>query len=108
MLEKAMLENPVHWESYYSGDDEYQKFARKYSFSDRSRYYWPDPKVKASLKTLLTNMGNQPLPSSLVSQFLPMQYERISSGDLICTPYNIIMDKIYSVLDVYWDAVKGH
>jgi len=108
MLEKAMLENPVHWESYYSGDDEYQKFARKYSFSDRSRYYWPDPKVKASLKTLLTNMGNQPLPTSLVSQFLPMQYERISSGDLICTPHNIIMDKIYSVLDVYWDAVKGH
>lgn len=107
VLEKAMIENPVHWESYYSGDDEFQKFARKYSFSDRSRYYWPDKKVKASLKTLLKNLGSSPLPSSLVSQFLPMQYERIRSGDLICTPYNIIMDKIFSVLVNYSDAAKG-
>ena len=108
VLEKAMVENPVHWESYYLGDDEYQKFARKYSFSDRSRYYWPDNSVKESLKTLLVNTGSRPLPISLVSQFLPMQYERIRSGDLICTPQNIIMDKIDSVLKSYSDAVKGH
>jgi D-tagatose-1,6-bisphosphate aldolase subunit GatZ/KbaZ len=105
VLEKAMIENPVHWESYYLGDDEYQKFARKYSFSDRSRYYWSDTNVKTSLKTLLENMGSHPLPMSLVSQFLPMQYGRIRSGDLICTPHNIIMDKIFSVLDSYADAV---
>jgi len=108
VLEEVMIENRVHWENYYSGDDKYQEFARKYSFSDRSRYYWPDAKVKASLKTLLVNIGNHPLPSSLVSQFLPMQYERIRSGDLICTPHNIIMDKISSVLDSYSEAVKGY
>jgi D-tagatose-1,6-bisphosphate aldolase subunit GatZ/KbaZ len=107
VLEETMIENPEHWENYYLGDDEYQKFARKYSFSDRSRYYWPDTKVKESLNTLLKNLGSCPLPTSLVSQFLPMQYERMRSGDLICTPHNIIMDKIYSVLDSYSDAVKG-
>jgi D-tagatose-1,6-bisphosphate aldolase subunit GatZ/KbaZ len=105
VLEKAMIENPVHWENYYSGDFEDQKFARKYSYSDRSRYYWPDTKVKTSLKILLKNMGSNPLPMSLVSQFLPMQYGRIRSGDLIYTPHNIIMDKIFSVLDSYADAV---
>jgi D-tagatose-1,6-bisphosphate aldolase subunit GatZ/KbaZ len=105
VLEEAMIENPVHWENYYSGDFEDQKFARKYSYSDRSRYHWPDNKVKTSLKTLLENMGSHPLPMSLVSQFLPMQYGRIRSGDLICTPHNIIMDKIFSVLDSYADAV---
>jgi D-tagatose-1,6-bisphosphate aldolase subunit GatZ/KbaZ len=107
VLEEAMLENPVHWENYYSGDDEDQKFARKYSFSDRSRYYWPDTKVKASLKALLENLGSRPLPASLVSQFLPMQYDRIRSGELICHPHNIIMDKIYSVLEGYSGAVSG-
>jgi len=107
ILEGAMNENPLHWESYYSGDDEVQKFARKFSFSDRSRYYWPDPKVKASLKTLLKNMGSRPLPTSLVSQFLPMQYERIRSGEFNCTAHNIIMDKICTVLDSYSDAANG-
>jgi len=51
-------QNPVHWENYYSGDEEEQNFARKYSYSDRSRYYWPNPKVKPSLKTLLRNLGD--------------------------------------------------
>jgi D-tagatose-1,6-bisphosphate aldolase subunit GatZ/KbaZ len=107
VLEGAMIENPVYWESYYSGDDEDQKFARKFSFSDRSRYYWPVSKVKASLKTLLNNMGSRPLPTSLVSQFLPMQFERTRSGEFNCTAHNIIMDKICSVLDSYSDAAKG-
>ena len=107
VLDGAMMENPLHWEKYYAGDDEELKFARKFSFSDRSRYYWPDPAVEASLKTLLVNMGNQPLPASLVSQFLPMQYERIRSGELKSTPHDLIMDKIYFVLDSYSDAAKG-
>jgi D-tagatose-1,6-bisphosphate aldolase subunit GatZ/KbaZ len=107
VLEEAMIENPTHWQNYYAGDDDDQKFARKYSFSDRSRYYWPDTKVKASLQTLLKNIGSCPLPASMVSQFLPMQYERIISGELICTPHHIIMDKICSVLDGYSDAAYG-
>jgi D-tagatose-1,6-bisphosphate aldolase subunit GatZ/KbaZ len=107
VLDGAMMENPVHWEKYYTGDDEESKFARKYSYSDRSRYYWPDTKVKKSLNTLLKNLESLPLPASIVSQFLPMQYERIISGELICNPHNIIMDKICSVLDNYSDAARG-
>jgi D-tagatose-1,6-bisphosphate aldolase subunit GatZ/KbaZ len=106
VLDGAMMENTVHWEKYYAGDDEDQKFARKYSFSDRSRYYWPDTRVKASLNTLLKNMGRRPLPMSMLSQYLPMQYERIRSGELINTPYNIIMDKICSVIGIYSDATR--
>lgn len=106
VLDGAMMENTVHWEKYYAGNDEDQKFARKYSFSDRSRYYWPDTRVKASLKTLLKNMGRRPLPMSMLSQYLPMQYERIRSGELINTPYNIIMDKICSVIGIYSDATR--
>ena len=107
VLEEAMIENPTHWQNYYSGDDDDQKFSRKYSYSDRSRYYWPETKVKTNLNTLLKNMESHPLPASMVSQFLPMQYERIISGELICTPHHIIMDKICSVLDGYSDAAYG-
>ena len=108
VLDVAMMENPVHWEKYYAGDDEDLKFARKYSFSDRSRYYWPETDVNASLATLLRNLSSRSLPTSLVSQYLPMQYGRIRSGELISTPHNIIMDKIFSVLDCYSDATEGH
>ena len=107
VLDGAMMENPVHWEKYYAGDDEDQKVAHKYSYSDRSRYYWPETAVKASLTTLLRNLSSRSLPTSLVSQFLPMQYERIRSGELRSAPHNIIMDKICSVLGCYSDATKG-
>lgn len=101
VLEEAMIENPIHWENYYSGDEEEQNFARKYSFSDRSRYYWPNSKVRESLRKLLTNVGGLPLPNSLISQFLPVQYERIRSGDLDNTAHDLILDRICSVLDSY-------
>ena len=41
VLECAMLGNPKYWKKYYTGNEEQQAFKRKYSFSDRSRYYWP-------------------------------------------------------------------
>ena len=106
VLEEVMIANPEYWKSYYSGDDEDLKFARKYSYSDRSRYYWPDTKVQTSLRTLFENMGSRPLPASLLSQFLPMQYERMKSGEINCTPHNLILDKICCVLDDYYDAAK--
>lgn len=106
ILEEAMVKDPIYWENYYSGDEGEQYFARKYSYSDRSRYYWSNPQVKASLNTLLRNLGTLPLPSTLVSQFFPMQYERIRSGELECTPHNLIIGKICSVLDIYADAIK--
>src|SRR5579864_1297895 len=46
-LDHAMLSNPVHWNSYYRGDETELHFARRYSFSDRSRYYWPEPAVES-------------------------------------------------------------
>ncbi len=56
VLERQMLAHPAHWASYYLGDDESQRIARAYSYSDRLRYYWPDPEVNeasgAFLRTL--------------------------------------------------------
>ncbi|MBJ7614494.1 MAG: class II D-tagatose-bisphosphate aldolase, non-catalytic subunit [Candidatus Dormibacteraeota bacterium] len=41
-LDELMLANPGYWDQYYFGDDVERALARKYSFSDRLRYYWPD------------------------------------------------------------------
>ena len=48
VLDERMLEHPENWAKYYPGSDEEQAFARKYSFSDRSRYYWADPEIDRS------------------------------------------------------------
>jgi D-tagatose-1,6-bisphosphate aldolase subunit GatZ/KbaZ len=59
-LEEAMLANPKYWKNYFKGDEESLRLARKYSFSDRSRYYWPQPAVTAALQRLVDNLTTDP------------------------------------------------
>jgi D-tagatose-1,6-bisphosphate aldolase subunit GatZ/KbaZ len=107
VLDNAMQENPVHWKKYYTGSEAYLQFARKYSLSDRSRYYWPDLKVQKSLARLLDNLERHPPPRTLLSQFLPIQYERVRTGALPNTPRALIHDKIRHLLADYTHA-RGH
>jgi D-tagatose-1,6-bisphosphate aldolase subunit GatZ/KbaZ len=101
ILDQAMMRNPEHWEKYYTGSPEKQRIARMYSFSDRSRYYWPNPAVQETLKILLTNLGKAPIPLNLLSQYLPMQYLRVREKLLVNDPRALIIDKISSVLSDY-------
>ncbi|GAC1682515.1 MAG: tagatose-bisphosphate aldolase subunit KbaZ [Candidatus Acidiferrum sp.] len=100
-LELAMLENPTHWQSYYRGDSAALRFARKYSYSDRSRYYWPQPSVVAALRRLIDNLIAHPAPVSLISQFLPLQSAAIRAGIVPNHPEELIRSKILEVNDVY-------
>jgi D-tagatose-1,6-bisphosphate aldolase subunit GatZ/KbaZ len=104
-LEAAMLRAPEHWRKHYTGDEAAQRFARRYSYSDRSRYYWPDAQVQAALQKLLTNLNKRALPLSLLSQYAPLQYARLRQGTLINTPEAIILDHITDVLRDYTFAV---
>jgi D-tagatose-1,6-bisphosphate aldolase subunit GatZ/KbaZ len=101
VLEQAMLEDASHWEAYYRGDEETMRFARRYSYSDRSRYYWPQPAVAAALKQLLENLTRNPAPLPLVSQYLPNQAAAIREGRLEKNPLDLIHSKILEVLDIY-------
>jgi D-tagatose-1,6-bisphosphate aldolase subunit GatZ/KbaZ len=100
-LEQAMLDNPAHWEKYYTGSPEERRFARQYSLSDRSRYYWPVPSVQAALNALLANLGQDPIPPTLLSQYLPVQHTRVREGSLANSPRALIVDRIISVLSDY-------
>lgn len=101
ILEEVMLETPIHWKNYYSGEEDTLRFARAFSFSDRSRYYWPHQKVQKSLQLLLANLKENPIPLSLLSQFLPEQYDKVRSGVLPNTPRALIHDKIMKVTSDY-------
>ncbi len=100
-LEAAMLRNPVYWRSYYHGSESEIRRARVYSFSDRCRYYWGDGMVLEELDQLRANLDGSSPPLTLVSQYLPVQYEAIRSGSLQARAEDMIQNHIRTVLRGY-------
>jgi len=107
VMDEVMLENPKYWQPYYHGDEAAIRYARKYSYSDRCRYYWPHPKLDAALQTLLANLTATPLPLTLLSQYMPTQYHAIREGKLQNTPINLIHHKIMEVTGIYAAACRS-
>jgi D-tagatose-1,6-bisphosphate aldolase subunit GatZ/KbaZ len=85
-LESEMLRNPV---------------SRAFSFSDRCRYYWPQPSVQEEVKRLLQNLEGFSCPLTLLSQYLPIEYEAIREGALENDAAAIIGHHIRRVLRFY-------
>jgi D-tagatose-1,6-bisphosphate aldolase subunit GatZ/KbaZ len=104
-LDKAMRDNPAHWQSYYSGSTQEVYLARKYSLSDRSRYYWQVPMVKEAVDLLLTNLRRVEIPLTLLSQYLPQHYLEIREGRLSGDPADLITASIRMILQDYSAAV---
>jgi D-tagatose-1,6-bisphosphate aldolase subunit GatZ/KbaZ len=100
-LEAAMLNDPSQWQPYYHGAEEEVRRDRIYSFSDRCRYYWNQSAVQEELARLLNNLRKRPIPLSLVSQFLPMEYRAIRAGELQALPEQLIQHHIGRVLQIY-------
>jgi len=103
-LDEGMVARPEYWKSYYHGNEDELRFARKYSLSDRSRYYWPQPAVAAAVQRLLDNLTLYPAPFSLLSQFMPNQAARVHAGELLNNPDDLIRNKILEIIDHYATA----
>jgi D-tagatose-1,6-bisphosphate aldolase subunit GatZ/KbaZ len=92
VLENVMVKHPEHWKKYYRGNPDEQAFKRKYSLSDRSRYYWTQVEVREAYERLMENLGELPLPYSLLSQFV---------GEVNLTAAQVIEWKIDQVMENY-------
>ena len=98
---KIVKEYSKYWQKHYHGDEAELHFARKYSFSDRIRYYWPNPEIEQALKKLINNLKENPLPLSLLSQYLPNQYWAVRNGAIQNDPEDLIHHKIREILKDY-------
>jgi D-tagatose-1,6-bisphosphate aldolase subunit GatZ/KbaZ len=105
VVEARMVAHPEQWAGYYAGTPEEQALARRYSYSDRMRYYWPDPEIETAVDTLLDNLGRHVVPDPLLSAFLPDQYERVRSRSLGRSPRELVIDRVRDVLRTYAAAV---
>ena len=104
VLEQRMLAEPRWWQGYYEGDAQAQRLARRYSYSDRVRYYWPDRQVQQAQSRLLANLAAVDIPLPLLSQYLPDQYPRVRRGELASEPTALVVDRVRDVLRTYTQA----
>ena len=102
VVESVMNQKPGYWEKYYFGNDEDDiKFKKKYSLSDRIRYYWNDNLIMKSLEKLFRNLSECEIPLTLLSQYLPESFEAVRSGESKKEPEHLIINRISKVLDKY-------
>lgn len=107
ILEKIMIDNPANWINHYHGDKKEQKFKRSFSYSDRARYYLPNPKVDDAIQIMIRNLSEIEIPNTLISQFMPYQYRKIKEGLIGKDPNSLIYDYIKLYLDDYEYATQS-
>ncbi len=105
-MDRIMLNDPSSWEKYYTGSEAEQAFKRKYSFSDRIRYYWALPEAGTAVDLLLSNMQSIDIPLTLLSQYMPRQYEAVREGRLDPDPCSLLLFAVKQVLKKYQAAVR--
>jgi D-tagatose-1,6-bisphosphate aldolase subunit GatZ/KbaZ len=103
LLDDIMVEKPEHWVKYYHGDERGKAFKRKYSLSDRIRYYWTDPIVQQAFEKMMMKLNQNPLPVTLLKQYVPDLYTMATQTGRL-TPENILLAKVQNILDDYTQA----
>lgn len=106
-LDRTMLAKPEYWKGYYQGTASELRFARKYSYSDRCRYYWSEPTVDREVRRLIQNLSVRPIPLALLSQFMPVQHEKVRDGLLRPVPECLVKDKVRHICAFYNHATSS-
>jgi len=101
ILENAMIKQPKYWERYYLGDEKQKFFKRRYSFSDRLRYYWPMDELAEAKSRLFGNLRIKKIPYSLLSQFMPIQFAQVCNGLISVDPQELVHSYIHNVTGMY-------
>ena len=86
VLEQAMLREPGNWKKHYHGDEHALWLARRYSYSDRARYYINLPEVQAAMDKLFDNLTRYRIPMNMLHQFMPCQFDAVRAGELALEP----------------------
>jgi D-tagatose-1,6-bisphosphate aldolase subunit GatZ/KbaZ len=103
-MEQLMTEKPSHWQKYYHGTPAELRLQRHFSYSDRIRYYWPDPAAAAAVHHLEQRLAGRTIPETLISQHLATLYPAVAAGRLSSEPSALLVASVQRVLAIYRDA----
>jgi D-tagatose-1,6-bisphosphate aldolase subunit GatZ/KbaZ len=105
-MRDLMTARPEPWLSHYREAGPDQQWLMEFSFRDRIRYYWSDPKACRALDRLMANLsGTIPLP--LLSQFLTAQYIAVRSGEIRANAPEVIQHRIAGAFSPYLQACRS-
>ena len=100
VLDTVMKKEPKYYNHHYYGTEDEIAYKRKFSFSDRSRYYMPLPEVQSAIQTLFTNFKGG-VPLGVLSQFMPIEYTKVREGKLQNKPLDLVKDRVINTIDEY-------
>jgi D-tagatose-1,6-bisphosphate aldolase subunit GatZ/KbaZ len=99
-----MRAEPANWDRYYHATGAALDLQLQYSFSDRIRYYWPDPAIAAAQDKLFANLREHTPPLPLVSQYLPIAFAAHRAGRATLDPVDLVVTHVAATLDAYYGA----
>ncbi len=100
-----MREHPGYWQKYYA-EPARLSLDLQFGLSDRIRYYWATPRVAQACERLLAHLDSraQPLPLTLLSQYLPRLYDGVRSGAVASDARALLREGVAHVLRDYAQA----
>ena len=105
-METIMVEQPAHWAGHYSGNAQEERLQRHFSYSDRIRYYWPDPRASAAVDELFDRLPDE-IPETLISQYLSRLYPGVVAGQVASKARDLCLAAIDAALVPYSDATAA-
>ncbi len=107
VINKDMIKNPKYWGKYFKGSNLEVTLARKYSLSDRIRYYWMDSSVQNSLNRLILNLTDIQIPGQVLHQYGLIETDEAIPSKNSISPQAIIINRIDEVLQKYRVACQS-
>ena len=101
VIEKTMLEKPDNWKKHYHGNEKELQLARKYSFSDRARYYIGLEDNTEAINKLFANLRKYDIPMNMLHQYMPLQYNKVRDGIITKDPKDLAIDGILEFMHDY-------
>jgi D-tagatose-1,6-bisphosphate aldolase subunit GatZ/KbaZ len=106
-MERIMLAAPENWAKYYEGSEAELALQRHFSYSDRIRYYWPQPEADAAVHRLFEVLGDTELPETLIGQYLGARYEAVRNGTLASDARSLALASVDGLMQDYITACQG-
>lgn len=106
-MESVMQASPANWDRYCEGTDAERALQRHFSYSDRIRYYWPQPDAAAAVTELFDLLGDRDLPETLIGQYLGAQYADVRGGRLKPRALPLALAAIEAMMQDYLSACRA-
>lgn len=101
---ELMQAKPAYWQKFYQAQDTRLSELLLYSYSDRIRYYWPEPELQQAVQRLFDNIRHLEVSQPVLHQFLPQHALPETGSELVNDPEQLVIRHIQLVLARYASA----